>query len=848
MDRTAALIAVLLCVIACTVLAADAAEPHRVKWRFLGNDDPVAGHCTAEFTIELARTGHAHGSEAEAWLYFNFGRKPAQLGQDGSAASYEHVNGDLFRLRLTASDVAGTARNVRIVSQGAIRSISDAPAGGFVVMRDAVGAERVDPVAFEIDLTAIATEPVSLLEVSADGVRIDAAPESAGGPSATAPLVPQPLRYTTGSLPVPLSGLPIVSSARLRNHADQIAAALSAGGFANVEIVDTLAANRPAIRLSLGDLGIPGLSKHRSREAYRLDATADAGIRVIGATPAGVHYGVQTLVALLANAEARAGHELDAALRETSITDAPHFAYRGLHLDVARNFQEPVTVRKLLDLMAAYKLNRFHFHLTDDEGWRIAIRGLPELTEVGGHRGYPFDAGDRLPPSFGSGPSAGEAPGSGYYTREEFIALLRHANERHIEVIPEIDLPGHARAAIQAMQVRYQKLAEAGDRREAERYLLRRPDDGAVYESVQMWSDNVVDVRLESTYAFLDHVVAELASMFEEAGVSLKTLHIGGDEVPAGSWGDGSADGKQRLFAGFVDRFAEIARSHGLRIGGWEEVFLEADHRSPRLGGGADGGLCYAWNNIWGWGQEDAAYRLANAGVDVVLCNATHLYFDLAYRRDVDEPGYYWAGVTNTEEVFRFRPYTYFDGLTQDRNGAPIRADESLRKERLTKAGRARIAGMQGQLWSETIVSADRLERMAFPRLLALAERAWAGPADGQLDGHDPRRTWEAFSRHLGESELPRLDEDFGGVRYRVPSVHVARDGDSVSATPEFAGFVIRQTTDGSEPSASSAIHKGPLPAGGEYRFRCFDRRGRGGPIADWRRPTSASRPQSTVR
>ena len=142
------------------------------------------------------------------------------------------------------------------------------------------------------------------------------------------------------------------------------------------------------------------------------------------------------------------------ALPAVHIVDAPRFHYRGQHLDVARNFQSKESVEKLIDLMAFYKLNYLHLHLTDDEGWRIEIKQLPELTAVGGRRGHTLDEANWLQPSQGSGPDPKAAPGSGFYTQRDFIEILRYARERHIKVIPEIDLPGHARAAIKSMQSR----------------------------------------------------------------------------------------------------------------------------------------------------------------------------------------------------------------------------------------------------------------------------------------------------------------------------------------------------------------------------------------------------------
>ena len=198
------------------------------------------------------------------------------------------------------------------------------------------------------------------------------------------------------------------------------------------------------------------------------------------------------------------------------IVDAPRFRYRGLHLDVARNFQSKQTVEKLLDLMAFYKLNRLHLHLTDDEGWRIEIKQLPELTSVGGRRGHSLDETANLIPSQGSGPTpdSKSSPGTGYYSQGDFVEILRFAQQRHIMVIPEIDLPGHARAAVKSMEARRHKLRAQGQTDEADAFLLQDPNDKSKYESVQLWRDNIVDVGRENTYRFLKVVVNEFRDIY----------------------------------------------------------------------------------------------------------------------------------------------------------------------------------------------------------------------------------------------------------------------------------------------------------------------------------------------
>ena len=200
----------------------------------------------------------------------------------------------------------------------------------------------------------------------------------------------------------------------------------------------------PALRLGIGKV-----DGQTSLEAYRLTIAADSGIAIVGNSAAGVAYGLQTLRDLLPLPGAE-----EPSLPELSITDAPRFGYRGFQLDVARNFQSKQVVFKWLDLMARYKLNKFHFHLTEDEGWRLEIAGLPELTSIGAVRGHSAKPGVRLQPAYGSGPDADDPHGSGYYSRADYIEILRYAAARHIEVIPEIEMPGHPRPAAQACRAR----------------------------------------------------------------------------------------------------------------------------------------------------------------------------------------------------------------------------------------------------------------------------------------------------------------------------------------------------------------------------------------------------------
>lgn len=744
----------LLCMfVAVAAASCSASAATHTVCRLVGNNTPSAGLCTLEILLPEHVVDRVAGT---ATLYFNFGRKPAPSGQGSTAAGFEHVNGDLFKITLDPEGVRDWPTQLLIVASGAIRNISDMPAGFFFVQHGEAGDPPVLPLSLIVDIGAI-PRPGSDQSVAGAVPRYDARAQQG------LPILPQPRLTKTSSGALDLAGLPMVAAPGLQVSAQALGNAITRAGGPPVETTHLPKPGTPRITLRTE----PGLFDPESTpaarsESYRIRVDPEIGVEIVGGGAAGVFYGVQSLAALL-DSRNRDGSAPATSIGSLTIEDSPHFEYRGLHLDVARNFQDAATVRKLLDLMGQYKLNRFHFHLTDDEGWRLDIGGLPELVEVGGRRGYTHGFSSALPPSFGSGPELGLKPGSGFYSRSEFIELLNYASERHIQVIPEIDLPGHARAAIAAMRVRHDRLLAEGRPRAAQEFLLRAPDDSEEYESVQMWNDNVVDVRLPSSTRFVEHVVGELAAMYEEAGLELSLIHFGGDEVPEGCWGqgDGSKTTKHELFSQFMLRCADTARSHGAQLAGWEEVFLDtaSDGRPSET---LRSGVCYAWNNLRGSRREDAAYRLANAGTNVVLCNATHLYFDLAYSRQPGEVGYYWAGTTDVEKVFRFRPYTHFDGLEQDRIGR-------RNVTPLKNSARDKILGMQGHLWGENLTTADRLEYMAFPRVLALAERAWSGPAgEPPRSGVDDRRSWPAFYSQLQDFELPRLAER--GVGFRRPA------------------------------------------------------------------------------
>jgi hexosaminidase len=521
------------------------------------------------------------------------------------------------------------------------------------------------------------------------------------------------------------------------------------------------------------------------------------------------------------------------------VVDAPRFGYRGFMLDVARNFQPKAAVLRTLDLLARYKLNVLHMHLTDDEGWRIEIAGLPELTSVGARRGHTLDSKQFLQPAFGSGPQVDQPWGSGFFSHTDYVEIVRYATARHIEVIPEIEMPGHARAAAKSMEARWRA---TGDRQ----YLLTDPDDRSVYTSVQGYPDNVINPALESTYGFIERVVGELAAMHREAGAPLRHIHMGGDEVPAGVWVGSPAvqaymqahglKSVDDLWFVFYGRIEQILKAEGLVPSGWEEIGVRKTRRDghPAVivnpGFAERGWRAYVWNNVPGWGAEDLAYRLANGGYDVVLSPVTNYYFDLAWNENPEEIGLDWGGFIDLRKPFQFIPFDYY------RNAG---ADSVFRgKDRLTDYGRAHIVGLQGNLWGETLGGDGRLDYMMVPKILGLAERAWAPDPDWARERDQARsaslyrEAWSRFVNVVGKRVLPQLDREVPGLAYRIPTPGLKVEGGMVRASVGLPGFTLRYTTDGTEPTVRSPEVRGPIPLRGTVRVAAFNTTGRKGHTA----------------
>ena len=480
-----------------------------------------------------------------------------------------------------------------------------------------------------------------------------------------------------------------------------------------------------------------------------------------------------------------------------------------------------------------------------------------ELTAIGSQRGHTLNSKQFLPACHGSGPETGALSGSGFYTKADYIEILKYATERHITVLTEIETPGHARAAIKAMNERYAKLMTQGKKTDAEKYLLYDLNDKSEYSSNQFWNDNIMDVSLPSTYNFISTVINDIVAMYKEAGAPLKVIHFGGDEVPAHVWEKSPAyvalqashpeiQNTGDLWYYFYGKVNQMLKAKGLNLAGWEEMAL----RKTKLDGknfyvpnpdfASEHLQTEVWNNTLGDGNEDLAYRLANAGYKVVLTNVTNLYFDMAHCKSFDEPGYYWGSFSDIDKPFSFIPFDYFKNTKVDKNGLPVNRSIFIGKQRLTDYGKSNIAGLQCALWGETVKTPEREEYMLLPRLLGFAERAWSQDPEWATTNDTTKsqelyaQAWSNFLNVLGKRELPRLDYLNGGYGYRIPKPGVVEQNGQLVANEQFPGLTIRYTTNGKDPDAKSSVYKDGVTIGNSViKFRAFNNKGRGSNVTE---------------
>ncbi|SKA12201.1 beta-N-acetylhexosaminidase [Sediminibacterium ginsengisoli] len=438
--------------------------------------------------------------------------------------------------------------------------------------------------------------------------------------------------------------------------------------------------------------------EYRLPGAYRLDVSNDA-IYIAGDNGEGCFYGVQTLIQLL---PFRKGPQL--AVPAVAITDKPRFAYRGMHLDVSRHFFPVSFIKKYIDFIAMYKMNSFHWHLTDDQGWRIEIKKYPRLTQVGGYR---------------NGTIIGRYPGKGndgiryggYYTQEEIKEVVKYAADRYITVLPEIEMPGHASAAIAA----YPQLSCFPE--EATRHPSQTAWNGdstgkKVQQSWGVFPD--VFAPTEYTFEFLQNVLDEVIQLFPG-----KYIHIGGDECPKDNWKrsafcqqlikEKGLKDEHGLQSYFIRRIEQYLNKKGRQIIGWDEIL--------------EGGL--APNaTVMSWRGEKGGIEAARQQHQVIMTPGGWMYFD--HTQDKNEDSVTIGGYTTIQKVYSYEP---------------------VPKE-LNEAESNYILGAQANLWTEYIKNTAKVEYMIFPRMSALSEVLWS---------RKEKRSWPDFEKRLG-NEFSRYD------------------------------------------------------------------------------------------
>lgn len=837
-----------------------AAEKIAVKWELLTNFTDSAEVFNAKFTL----TNNSELPLASNWtLYFNMAPRPILGNREPQPGTLHHINGDWYKLVPVKDFSLNPGKSVEISYRGteAVIKNTDQPLGLYIVYHEGEDEKQIGEIT---DYTLVPFSQANQVNRKKEDEEPIPTPDWLYGEyqkisdvaeGNMIPIVPTPAKVLKGTGYFTInSGTQIYYDTAFASVSEFLQSQLS-GMIGSKPSARSLAADTrttgnivirrdPAFKLS---------TQPDSREAYQL-AISPTQIVITANDAAGAFYGIQSLRMLIPLESWKARSE---SLRVPAITieDAPRFAFRSVHIDVSRNFQTKESIMRMIDLFALYKINHLLLYTTEDEGWRLEIEGLPELTETGAKRHHTRSMNDAvLHPAYGSGPFAGKegTHGTGYYTRQDFIEILKYAHQRNVKIIPELNFPGHARAAIKAMEARYERLMKEGKKEEAEEYRLIDPDDKSVYLSAQGYKDNVVCVARESVFHFYEKVVDEITAMYREAGLTLDVFHTGGDEVAEGAWTQSpmaaellkkhpEINDPKNLQMWFFKELVKRLKSRNLQLHGWEEVALvKADDGKyhPNNALATENIVPYIWNNLF---DPELSYRLANAGFKIVLCNVTNFYFDLAYDKDPNEPGLYWAGFVNERDAWSFAPFDLEKTTTHDALGRKLNLVYSPTKqagdvviERLKPEAQANVLGVEAQLWSETVKGREMMEYYVLPKLMGFAESAWAQPrAWEKIESKEQReivmtREWNTFANGLGKRELPRLSYVNNGYNYRVPVPGAVIEKGQLKANTAYPGLEIRYTLDGSEPTRESLLYTKEVPVSATVTLRAFDSAGKG--------------------
>lgn len=489
------------------------------------------------------------------------------------------------------------------------------------------------------------------------------------------------------------------------------------------------------------------------KEGYVLGVDK-SGITISAHAPAGLFYGVQSLMQMMPAEVFAQGPSIGQEWKVPfcKIRDYPRFGWRGMHLDVSRHFFSVDFIKRYIDLIAMHKMNVFHWHLTDDNGWRIEIEKYPDLTEVSAWR---VDRED-MPWREVTPPNPGEkATYGGYYTQKEVRDVIEYAARRHIMVIPEIEMPGHTSEVFAA----YPELSCTGEK------LFVQP--GSYWPNTDIFC-----AGKEQTFDFIEDVLTEIIELFPSPYV-----HIGGDEATKTRWEncklcqrrmkDEGLATENELQSYFIKRIEKFIVSKGKKMIGWDEIL--------------EGGLAPE-ATVMSWRGEKGGIEAAEMGHDVVMCPTSHCYFDY-YQANPDFEPVAIGGFTTLKKVYQYEP-----------------VPEALNDDQASY-----ILGAQGNVWTEYIATPEHAEYMAIPRMTALAEVVWSTKEN---------RDWENFQKRL-QDQFARFDAM--GVNYSKGSWKVdiqafMENGSyTIELTSEQYNRPIHYTLDGSDPTTASATYSGPM-------------------------------------
>lgn len=486
-----------------------------------------------------------------------------------------------------------------------------------------------------------------------------------------------------------------------------------------------------------------------NNEGYLLEITP-SHIKIKAKTDQGAFYAVQSLRQLLpVNFEKGTFKEKEVAIQCVTIHDEPAFPYRGMHLDVARHMFSVDFIKKYIDALALLKMNTFHWHLTDDQGWRIEIKQYPKLQEISAFRDQTLVGHFSDQPQTFDGKKYG-----GYYTQKEIKDIVTYAQNRHITVIPEIEMPGHAQAAITG----YPDLGCSGD-------SIKVAQTWGVFEDIYC-------AGKEDTFTFLEHVLDEVVELFPS-----KYIHIGGDEAPKTHWkncnncqqriADQGLKDEHELQSYFIQRIEKYLNTKGKQIIGWDEI-LE--------GGLAPNATVMSWRGV------DGAVEAAKQQHNVIMTPTSHCYFDYYQSTNAGEP-LAIGGYLPLEKVYGFNPIP--DGLTKEESKY--------------------VLGAQGNLWTEYIPNTEQVEYMVFPRAIAMSEVVWSGPN---------RKNYKDFVKRLEyfNTRLDALNINYANHLYEVEGDLISKDGTaSYMLKTLIKDKIIRYTLDGSQPDIESERYELPI-------------------------------------